>query len=248
MSAGGLGTLGAVALLGARTLRASRGRIDGREALVQLHEVGVRTVWLVTSGMAFFGAVLVTIANAQARRLVGDLSVLGPAYFELLVREFGPIVSALLVAARFGSSCAAELSAMTVNEQVDALELSAGDPLSDLVAPRLLAGVLAVPALCILGTAAASLSASLVAHFAFGVESWAFADARYVHWRDIASGLLKTFVCGAYIPLVAARKGLDARGGAAAVGEATTAGVVSAFLGCLILDFAISIGFRTVVP
>ena len=67
----------------------------------------------------------VVIADAQARRLVGEISVLGPAYFELLVREFGPIVSALLVAARFGSSCAAELSAMTVNEQVDALKLSA---------------------------------------------------------------------------------------------------------------------------
>lgn len=244
MRTGGLGTLGAVALLGARTLRASRGRIDGHEALAQLHEVGVRTLWLVTSGMAFFGAVLVTIANAQARRLVGDLSVLGPAYFELLVREFGPIVSALLVAARFGSSCAAELSAMTVNEQVDALKLSAGDPLSDLVAPRLLAGVLAVPALCILGTAAASVSASLVAHLAFGVERWAFIDASYLQWRDVASGLLKTFVFGAYIPLAAAWRGLSARGGAGAVGEATTDGVVSAVLGCLVLDFAITFAFR----
>jgi len=160
------------------------------------------------------------------------------------VRELGPITSALLAAARFGAASSAELSAMAVNEQVDALEMSAGDPLADLVAPRLYGSVLAVPCLCIVGTAAAAISASLVAHFAFGVERWAFVDPRYVDWTDISSGLLKGILCGAYIPLVAAARGLRARGGSEAVGAATTDGVVAAFLGCLVIDFATLIAYR----
>ena len=65
-------------------------------------------MWLVISGMAFFGVVMVTIANVQARKMVGNIAVLGPAYFELLVREFGPFMSAILTAARAGASHSAE--------------------------------------------------------------------------------------------------------------------------------------------
>lgn len=237
---------GASALLLVRTLRGLRRGSLFRDTVEQLHELGVRTVWLVLSGMAFFGAVMVTIADAQGRRLVGDLSVLGPAFFELLVREFGPVTSSLLSAARNGAASSAELSAMVVNEQVEALEMSAGDPLADLVAPRLFASVLAVPILCILGTAAAGLSSSFVAHFAFGVEGFAFIDPRYIDAGDLACALVKCLLCGLYIPLAAARRGLGASGGVAAVGEATTGGVVDAFVGCLVIDFLTALAFRSV--
>ena len=133
--------VGAPALMLLRTARATaREGLSLRECLRQLHELGSRSTWLVVSGMAFFGAVLITIANGQARRFTGNLIILGPAYFELMVREFGPVVSALLTAARAGASHSAELSTMSIQEQVEALEMSAGDPLADLVAPRVVAG------------------------------------------------------------------------------------------------------------
>ncbi len=229
----------------ARTVRASaREGLPWRESLRQLHELGGRSTWLVMSGMAFFGAVMVTIAEVQARRITGNLGVLGPPYFALLVREFGPVMSALLAAARGGASYAAELSTMSVNEQVEALEMSAGDPYADLVAPRMVAGLVGLPLLCVLGTTAATLSAVATASWAFGVDGTAFMDARYVDGWDVLSGLVKAAGCGLYIPLAAAVAGLSARGGSEAVGEATTRGVVTACLGCLLIDFVVALGFH----
>jgi phospholipid/cholesterol/gamma-HCH transport system permease protein len=242
-----LRSLGASALLLLRVLRAClREGVPRHECLLQLTALGARSVWLVMSGMAFFGGVMVAIANSQARRFIGNLTVIGPAYFELLIREFGPITSAVLCAARLGASAAAELSTMSVSEQVEALEMSAGDPLSDLVGPRLVASVISVPALCILGTFAASASAALTASWAYGVDGRAFLDARYVDAADILCGGAKVVLCGLYIPLAACSKGLAARGGVAAVGAATTDGVVSACVGCMVIDFAVALAFNLV--
>lgn len=236
--------LGSPALLLLRTARAAaREGVSRRECLRQLHEVGSRSAWLVVSGMAFFGAVLITIANGQARRFTGNLVILGPAYFELMVREFGPVVSALLTAARAGASHGAELSTMSIQEQVEALEMSAGDPLADLVAPRAIAGALGVPLLCILGTMAACTSAVLTATWAFGVDGMAFVDPRFVDGWDVLAALLKSVGCGLFIPMAAASAGLRARGGVEAVGEATTRAVVAACIGCLFIDFGVALAF-----
>jgi len=239
--------LGGAALLGARAAAASRrvpSRLFLRQLWIQLDQIAFRSAGLVVSGMAFFGAVLITIANAQARRLTGNLVVLGPAYFQLLLREFGPVTSALLTAARYGASSAAEISSMAVTEQLDAVRMCAGDPASDVVAPRVLAGALAVPLLCILGTASASISAALTAQIAFQVDGWAFVDPRFIHTADVLSSGAKVLLSGVYIPLVAALRALPARGGSAAVGVATTRAVVAACLGCLVIDVLVGLAFR----
>ncbi len=240
-----LSFFGAPSVMLARTVRASlREGLSWRETLLHLHELGGRSVWLVMSGMAFFGAVLVTIAHAQASKLVGNISVLGPAYFELLVREFGPVVSAMLTAARAGASHSAELSTMSVNEQVEALEMSAGDPHADLVAPRVVAGMVGVPLLCVLGTLAATASAVGTVTWVFELDGRAFMDPRYVDGWDVLAGLIKAVGCGLYIPLAAAVAGLSASGGAEAVGEATTRGVVTASIGCLLIDLLVALAFQ----
>ncbi|HYV47644.1 MAG TPA: ABC transporter permease [Myxococcaceae bacterium] len=239
--------LGGAALLGARAAVAVRrvpGRVFLRELWTQLDQIAVRSAGLVITGMAFFGAVLISIANAQARRFTGNLVVLGPAYFELLVREFGPVTSSLLVAARYGASSAAEISSMSVTEQLDAIRMCAGDPASDVVAPRVLAGAIAVPALCLLGTTAAALSAALTALLAFHVDGWAFLDPRFIDAPDLLSSGAKVLLSGLYIPLVAAVRALPARGGSAAVGRATTQAVVAACLGCLVIDVLVGLAFR----
>lgn len=237
--------LGSAAVLLGRMVRSLRSeRLPVQATLRQLNDLGVRSLWLVGSGMIFFGAVMVTIAELQARRFVGNLALVGPPYFQLLVREFGPITTALLIAARLGAACAAELSTMSVTEQVEALELSAGDPFVDLVAPRVFASTLMVPALSIVGTALAALSAAAVSTLVYGIDGRAFLDPRYVTVGDIACSLIKSALCGAIIPLFAASQGLSARGGAAAVGDATTRGVVAASLGCMVVDLAVGLAFQ----
>jgi phospholipid/cholesterol/gamma-HCH transport system permease protein len=237
---------GAAALLLWRTVRALRhDPLPWRACLEQMVELGTRSLGLVISGMAFFGGVMVTIANAQARKLGlgGSLEVVGPPYFELLVREFGPAISALLIAARLGASASAELSTASVTEQAEALEMSAGDPKVDWVAPRVVASMLSVPALTLIGVLSAGVAAALTAS-SFGADGWAFLDGRSVTVADLVCALVKALACGLYIPLVASEHGLAARGGAAAVGAATTEGVVSACMGALVIDLLITLGFQ----
>src|SRR6185436_18495349 len=136
------------------------GGLAVKECATQFVELGTRSSWLVGGGLAFLGAVMVSIAWAQARKYIGNITLVGPAYFELMIREFCPLTAAILCAARAGAGTSAELAAMSVNEQVEALELSAADPLAELVAPRVVASVLAVPLLTALGLVCATVAAA----------------------------------------------------------------------------------------
>lgn len=239
-----LGAIGALTLLFARTVTSTlREGLSVREIAVQLASFGTRSIALVVTGMTFFGAVMVSIADDQARPFTGNVLVLGPPYFELLVREFGPLAVALLTASRAGAGAAAELASKSVNEQVDALVLSAGDPLSDWVAPRMIAGAVGLPLLVVIGTLAGAVSAATFCVTVLGIDGRAFLDPQLVGFDDLTSGFLKAVLCGAFIPLAAAWAGLAARGGAPEVGQATTLGVVTACTGCLIIDVLLALAF-----
>ncbi len=239
--------VGAPLVLFARTVRGVRREgLSGREVLVQLSELGSASTVLVATGLSFFGAVMVTIAWLEARKYTGNITVVGPAYFQLLLREMAPLIVAVLVASRAGAAMSAELASMSVNEQLDALELSAADPLAELVAPRLLASLIAVPALTIVGTAAAALSAAGTVTFSLGADGRSFLDPHFVQAGDILCSAVKGLLSGAFIPLSACWRGLRAKGGAAAVGEAVTVGVVDAIVGCLIIDFVVALAFLLV--
>ncbi len=234
-------TLGAQALLFSRSLRSARREgVLWREVLRQMGDLGTQSSLLVGAGLAFFGTVMVTIAYAQARKYTGNITVVGPAYFELILREFAPMLTALLAASRQAASTSAELGAMSVNEQIEALELSAADPLAELVAPRIIASTLTLPLLTVVGTFFATLSAVLTVSYVFGADGRAFMDPAMVDPGDVACAVVKAIVCGAFIPVAASLRGLRARGGASAVGEAVTTGVVEACMGCLLLDFLVA--------
>ncbi len=226
----------------ARAIRrgASRGMPRG-ELTRQLAEMGTRSLLLVVGGMAFLGAVMMAHAASQARRVVQDLAVVGPPWFELLLRTLGPTIGGLLAAIRLGSSVSAEVASMQVSEQVDALRMSAGDPYSDIVLPRLVSGAIAVPSLIIGGTMAAAVSAALAATYLYHADGGAFLDASLVDGGDLLAFLAKSVLYGIIIPLTATASGLGARGGPAAVGRATTSGVVSACIGILVVDLLVSL-------
>jgi len=228
-----------LALLGGLRRALRRGMPRG-EVVRQTYEIGNRSMLLVGGGMVFFGAVLLAHGSVQARRVVGDFSVVGPAYFELLLRELGPTFAGVLAAVRLGAALSAELASMQVTEQVDALRMSAGDPLSDLVLPRLVGGLIAIPCLIVAGTMAAAVVSASVANVGYGADGGAFLDAALVTRGDLLAFWIKTLLYGVAIPSASVLAGMRARGGAAAVGEATTKGVVWASVSVLIIDWAVS--------
>lgn len=239
--------LGRPFVLLARTVRATRSRgFPWKEFFVQANELGVASTWLIIMGLSFFGTVLVTLAYFQARRYVGNVAVVGPAYFQLMIREFAPLTAALLAAARMGAATSAELASMSVNEQLEAMELSNANVFSELVAPRVAAALLAVPALTVIGTLASVGAAAFTVSVAFDSNGAAFLDGSLVTSLDVAIAVGKALACGLFIPLAASARGLAAQGGAHSVGQAVTDGVVDATLGCLVIDFLFAAGFALV--
>lgn len=228
--------VGATLLLLARALarRGPRGSLAA-----QVWDLLVRTVPLNVASMAFVGAVVIVDGGRQIQRIFGDPSGLGPAVLELVVREFGPAFGGVIAATRIGSGVAAELAAMTVSEQVDALRLSAADPVAELVSPRVRAAFLALLGLGAVSVVAAALTGSLTAWWVFGSRPGAFLDPELLDAGDFAVAALKCAAFGLAIPVIAARAGLLAAGGAPAVGRATTRGVVASILAVVFLDLVI---------
>lgn len=235
-----VGPLQLAILLGRSTRRALRRGVPRGEIVRQVHEIGFRSLLLVFGGMVFFGAVMTAHGAYQARKVVGDLSIVGPAYFEVLIRELGPTIAGILAAVRIGAAISAEVAAMQVTEQLDALRLSAGDPYAEVAFPRIVGGLIGVPALLVIGTAAATLTTVVVSTYAYGADGTAFMDPTFVDLGDIFAFFAKALGYGLAIPLAAVQSGFSARGGPGAVGAATTTGVVASCMLVLILDLLIS--------
>jgi phospholipid/cholesterol/gamma-HCH transport system permease protein len=240
--------IGAQARLLLRTVQRTRLLgLEKPELKRELRDNLVQAGILVSFGMAFFGSVMATIAWTQARKYTGNVAFVGPAYLELIVREFAPLLTALLVAARQAAANSAELGAMKVNEQVDALILCAGDPYAFLVAPRVLASVISLPLLTMLGTIT-SVAAAIATINAYGANGWSFAETQLIDGVDLFAALLKSLLCGLFIPLAACLRGLNAGPDAASVGQAVSAGMVEACLGCIAIDFLVTMSFLVASP
>jgi phospholipid/cholesterol/gamma-HCH transport system permease protein len=238
MVAGLLREAGATLLLLGRawTRRGPRGALPA-----QVWDLLVRTVPLNVASMAFVGAVVIVDGGRQVQKLFGDPAGLGPAVLELVVREFGPAFGGVIAATRIGSGIAAELGAMRVSEQIDALELTAADPVAELVAPRARASLLALLVLGMISTVAAALTGDVTAQVAFGSRPGAFLDTTMLDRWDVLVGLSKLALFGLAIPALAARAGLVAAGGAPAVGRATTRGVVTSIVAVVVIDLAVGV-------
>lgn len=228
--------MGAVALLLRRGLRAVP-RTDAALVWAQTYELANRSLFFVALTMAFMGTILVSEAANQARHLVGDITLIGPTFLQLLVGEFGPALVALLLAARYGAGAAAELATMQVTEQIDALRLTGAEPSAYLVAPRLLAGVLGGVPITVTGIVAAYLGGACAGHFGYHIPWNTYFSMRLVRGADVVVAVCKTLLFGVSVPLMACRAGLQAVGGAPGVGSATTRAMVRGLIVLLLLDF-----------
>ena len=231
-------TLGAVSLFAARGL----GGI-GRPAAIgrQIVQIGWLSLPVVGLTALFTGAALALQIHSGGERF--QASDVVPAIVAIgMVRELGPVLGGLMVAARVASAIAAEIATMRVTEQIDALVTLSTDPVRWLVTPRLWAAILCLPVLVAVGDIIGIMGGWLV-----GTGSLGFTSATYIanSWAylepwDVTSGLLKGAVFGLIVALSGCWFGMRAGRGAAGVGRATTNAVVAAAVGILAANFVLT--------
>ena len=217
-----------------------RGRINIRDTVNLMAFIGVSSLPIVAVTVMFSGGVI-SLYLAQIVVKWGFGSYTGAVVGISVVREIGPILTAVVVAARAGSAIAAEISSMKVTEQIDALKALAVNPLEYLAVPRLLAAILTLPMLAMMADVAGVLGGYYVA-IANKVASGGFIATfeAMMSPRDVTMGLIKTLFFAAVIVTVAVQQGLRTEGGAAGVGKATTNTVVLSIVIIYILNFILA--------
>lgn len=231
--------LGGLAELAGQTLIACFTRpFYGSEVMRQMDELGVKSV-SITGITALFTGMVLALQTAYSLAAFGGKQFVGRVVALSLVRELGPVLTALMVGGRVGSGITAELGSMTVTEQVDALRAMAISPVRRLVAPRVIATVLMMPVLTGLADFLGILGGLGIAVVELGLTTQDYLTSIWSQLQisDIMSGLAKTFFFGFEIALIGCWNGLRTEGGAAAVGVATTRTVVFASICVLVSDF-----------
>jgi len=213
-----------------------------RDTWDQMDSIGVGSLTIVCLTGLFTGMVL-TVQTSATLDAFGARPYVGRMVSLSMIRELGPVLTALMVSGRVGSGMAAELGSMMVTQQIDAMRSLGTDPIRKLVAPRLIAGLVMVPALTILSNAVGLVGGYMVANLtlrlATGLYWHSALDAIKVH--DLFMGLVKPLVFGWIIVAVGCYQGLTTTGGTRGVGESTTQSVVTASILILASDYFLNL-------
>jgi len=231
--------LGEVATLAKDCGRALfRKPFEGREIIRQLDSLGVASMGIVTVTSLFIGMVMST-QFAFGLQKFGGMEYTGRVVALTFARELAPTLTAVIVGGRIGAGMTAEIGAMAVTEQLEAIRALGADPVKKLVLPRLIAAIIVLP---IVGTFALILGftgAMLITDSQFGIPAAFFFQSALdqLVLMDYLMGLVKTPVFGAIIALLGCYFGMRTRGGTAGVGHSTTKTVVAISITILIADF-----------
>jgi len=234
-----LEALGGMTRLGASTLRyVFRRPFEGELWMEQLFQLGVRSLTITNITLLFTGMVL-AIQTAYSLAAYGGKAFVGDIVALSVVRELGPVLTALMVAGRVGAGITAELGSMAVTEQVDALRALAANPVRKLVVPRVGALIIVLPLLTILADTIALFGGLLMALAEVGQTRSYYLNhvLSALTVGDITSGVGKTVFFGYFIGVIACYNGINATGGADGVGKATTNTVVVSSISVIISDF-----------
>jgi phospholipid/cholesterol/gamma-HCH transport system permease protein len=209
-----------------------------RRIAKQVHFIGVRSLFVIVLTAAFTGMVL-ALQGYYTLRKFGSEGLLGSAVALSLIRELGPVLSALMVTGRAGSALTAEIGIMRIGEQIDSLESMGIDPVKFLISPRLLGAVVSVPLLTAVFDVVGILGGYLVGVKLLGVNAGVFFGQMEasVEWNDVANGLIKSFVFGVIIAWVCTFKGYFTGRGAEGVSQSTTSAVVLSSVMVLVGDY-----------
>tara|TARA_R110002050_G_scaffold9504_1_gene32955 strand:+ start:96040 stop:96822 length:783 start_codon:yes stop_codon:yes gene_type:complete len=208
----------------------------------QLHSVGVLSVMIILVSGLFVGMVLGlqgynTLVDFGAEESLGVLVALS------LVRELGPVVSALLFAGRAGSALTAEIGLMKSTEQLSGMEMMAVDPIRRIIAPRFVAGIISMPLLAAVFSAVGIYGGFIVGYGLLGVDDGAFWSQMQIKtdwYDDVLNGIIKSVVFGVVVTWIALFEGYDAVPTSEGVGRATTRTVVHSAFAILGLDFVLT--------
>jgi len=214
-----------------------RGRVSFREVVVQAYSMGAQSVPLVCVTGILSGLVTSQQGGYQFSSSV-PLYVLGSVVAESIILELGPVMTAFVLIGRVGARITAELGTMKVTEQIDALLSLGRDPVSVLAAPRVIAGVIAMPLLVGLANTVGVFSGLVAsrATLGLGADSFLYGAQLFWHSFDLLYSLAKALVFGFVIPVISCHMGFGTRGGAEGVGRATTSSVVIMIISVLVLD------------
>lgn len=206
--------------------------------LKQIHFIGARSVFVIVLTASFTGMVL-GLQGYYTLAKFGSEGMLGAAVALSLIRELGPVLTALMVTGRAGSAITAEIGIMKITEQIDALRTMALEPFKYLMSPKILASLIALPLLCAIFDVVGIYGGYLVGVKLLGVNPGAYIHEmeKSVEWKDVYSGFMKSISFGVIISWVCCYKGYYAGHGAEGVSRATTSAVVMSSVLVLIWDY-----------
>lgn len=211
------------------------------ETATQLYITGIKSLGVITVVAFFTGMILALQTGLELRRFGQEVNI-GTAVTIVMIREMGPFMTGLIIAASVGSAIAAQLGTMAVSEEISALEVMSINPNRFLVMPRLVALALMMPILTIYTNLLGILGGGIVGSTQLGVAFGAYLDnaTRYAENKDLFVGLFKAVVFGIIIATVACYQGLNTTEGAVGVGRATRQTVITSFLLILIVGYMIT--------
>jgi len=211
------------------------------EVLYQQYVAGIKTLGVVTV-VALFTGMILALQTGLVLRDFGQEYRVGWLVTEVMIREMGPMMTALIVAASVGAAIAAQIGTMVVAEEIAALEVMSINPARYLVMPRLLALVTIMPLLTVYANIVGVVGGAVVCKTQLGVSFTTYFDhaLRYAENRGLYIGLLKAAVFGVIIAVIACHQGFSVKEGAVGVGNATRRTVIISFLSILIVGYIIT--------
>jgi phospholipid/cholesterol/gamma-HCH transport system permease protein len=215
-----------------------------RLIVAQIFNAGARSLIIIMLSGLFTGMVLGLLGREVLQRF-GAETMLGVVAALALLKELGPVLTALLFAGRAGTALTSEIGLMKATDQLTAMEVMAVDPMSYVAAPRFLGGVIAMPLLVAIFNVIGLYGAQLIGVGLLGVDRGTFWSQMQsaVVMRDVTEGIVKSLVFGAVVSLIAVSEGYQAEPTAEGVGLATTRTVVASSVLTLLLDYVLTAAF-----
>jgi phospholipid/cholesterol/gamma-HCH transport system permease protein len=204
----------------------------------EIEIMGVRSLGVALTAAIFTGMVFALQSAINMARF-GAEAYVGPVVALAILRELGPVLTAILVGGKVASGITAELGSMKVTEQIDALRTLGVNFIKRLIVPRVLASLLVFPLLTVLSDVLGVLGGMFITYVERGTDMWAYWNTT-TYWvvpRDFLMGVGKSFFFGGIVTLIGCYNGLNTSGGTEGLGRATTATVVQVTMGVIISDF-----------
>ena len=240
--------IGSFAIFSLQTIKWIFARpFDVSNLLIQFNEIGVKSIPVGVISSFFVGMVIaLQLGGPLEAQIQGISAFMGGGIALAMVRELAPVLTAMLLAGRVGSSIAAEVGTMRVTEQIDALTTLATNPIHYLSVPRFLAAFFSLPLISVISIVVGVFGGALVSYVTLDIPFNMFYEnaQQFLKTNDLLSGVIKTFFFGGEIALISCYTGFTAKGGAEGVGKAAIQAVVYSFMAIIISDYFITYTFQ----